>query len=391
MIYSLSIVPILIILLILSFTIVNWKKNFHTQKKIILILLSVVVLNLVAWVVGFRAHANSTDLYILFLLGLVILFSDKDAVELCRKPFVFLMMANLFFYTIETQLGLMSVFVGTFHQAYLSVSNFLTSNIGLSSNTQSIIRKVNQYIIFVRPSGLFSNLHLSSFVLFCFYAYLNIQNKSRILQYAIILMVLIGGTMQTIFCMIIYLLLCSISSLKKFGLLLLFLVLPFIIYVLAVYGPQKVNESNNMYRIFSDSLVILKTIPLNRLLLGDSIYSIIDLLGSSMDHPELLIESGLLRYTVTIGLVNIFFIFFIFFKLFRSEARADNRPYYFLIATLGTYVHYFMTATFVGSILVAFIFRSQQFKKRQNQGSVNQVENKNKNKRPVSILKWIIH
>lgn len=391
MIYSLSIVPILIILLILSLAFLNWKCFFSSQKKSILIIFAAITLNFVAWIFGLKAHVNSTDFYLIFLLLLVLLFSDNNVVEFCRKPLVFLMLANLFFYTLETQVGLMSVFVDTFHKVYLNLSHFLTSNAGLSSNTQSIIRKVTDYIVFVRPSGLFSNLHLSSFILFCFYAYLNMQNKNLILQYAILTMLLIGGTIQTIFCIIIYLLLCSINSFKKVGLLLLFIVLPFVIYVFAIYGPQKVNESNNMYRIVSDSFVLLQSIPWQRLLWGDSIYSIIDLLGSSLPHPELLIESGILRYTVTIGLVNISAVLFLFIQLFLAKKDEDKRPYYFLIATLGTYVHYFMTTTFAGSILVAFIFKSQQVKKRQNQSGMDQVKQQNKKKSSIPILNWIIN
>jgi hypothetical protein len=387
--YSLSVVPVLLITLALSFLSLNFTEHFKKNKIAILLISGMIVVNGLAWIIGLKANFTSNDIYLIFLLSLVILFSDLKSVEIARRPILLLLILNLFFYILETQIGLMSVYVDTFYDLYISLSHFLTSKAGLISNTQSIIRRYSDFVVFIRPSGFFSNLHLSSFGLFCFYAYLNLENKYKFLQYLIGYLILFGGTLQTILCLIIYIFLCSIKSFKKVGLVLFFFVLPFTFYVISIYGPQREHEYNNMYRIFTDSLTILRNVPIKALLWGDSIYKIIDHLGNSVAHPEMLIESGLLRYTVTIGLVNILFILGLFTRVYLKDPTEDKRPYFFLIATLGTYMHYFMNTTFVGSILVVFVFKSQQLQAGHQNSRVKDIKNKNENQRTPAILKWV--
>lgn len=360
MIYAQCIVPLFMLFLILGTYSLDFKTHFQKNKVLIAAIGLIISINFFAWLLDLKLQFSLTEFYALFILGLILLFSDKKAVALMRIPVLFVLFLNLFFCTLESQLGLMSVYVNTFHDLYTSLSEFLTSKAGLVSNSQSIIRQLNEYIHFVRPSGLFSNLHLSSFALFCLFAYFNLQKKNRLLQAICVFLIVIGGTMQTMLCLIIYLFLCSISSFKKVSLISLFLIAPFSLYAFTIYGPQKAYQHNNMYRILTDSIMVFKSISLKSLIWGDSVDRIIDTAGAQFVHANMLIESGVLRYSLSIGFLNIALIVALFCGIYFKLKPKDKKPYYFLIATFGTYFHYFMTTTFIGSILVTFIFMSHQ-------------------------------
>lgn len=367
-------------------------KNFLIKNNLALAIIGLIItVNLAVWILNFKTSFSAADIYTLLLLGLVLIFSEKKPALLVTKPLVFFLILNAIFCTLETQLGLMSVFVDTFRQPYVTLSQFLTSNKSLLSNTDSIIRKINDYLIIIRPSGLFSNLHLSSFALFCFYSYLNLRKEHKFIQMILIFLILIGGTLQTLLCLIAYLFLCSFKSIKKLAGILLFIATPFMLYVFTIYGPQKTIEYNNMFRIFSDSIYVLKSLPLKTILWGDSIYNIISEVGQSINHSDMLIESGILRYTVTFGLVNISLIVMFFIKIYLNDKSEDKRPYYFLIATLGTYFHYFMPVTLIGGILVIFVFRSNQFITINQKNCMNDVEEKYEKQGAISGFKRIVN
>lgn len=391
MIYSLCVVPITIIALIMSVCGINLKTYLLKHRVELAIVFLMLAVNVAAFFFNIKTHITSTDVYTFFLLGLVVHFSEKNAILIASRPLVFFLFLNVIICVLETQLGLMSVVVDTFHQPYLSFSQFLTSNSSLNSNTGSVIRNVNNYITVIRPSGLFSNLHLSSFAMFCFFGYLNLRREHKIIQYIIVFLILIGGTLQTILCLSIYLILCSLKNLKKILILSFLIITPLIFYALTIYGPQKSKEANNMFRIISDSIQVFETLPLKTLLWGDNIYDVIAQSGGSIIHPEMLIESGILRYTVSIGLVNIAFVIALFFKIFLSDRRVDKRAYFFIIASLGTYAHYFMSTTFLGGILVIFVFKSYQLESIKQQDGMNDIKEKHKEKSAISIFKWIAH
>lgn len=332
----------------------------QSRREIVIIGLAILI-NFIVWITGGGAHISFAKIYLLYFMALVVLFSNKKIYQILEKPFVWLMIINVFCCSLEIQLGLISSFINTFRPIYLEVANFFSSEQGVLYNTNAIIRKITDYIIFVRPSGLFGNLHLSTFILFCFFVYLNIQQKQRILQWMIAIVILLSGTFQTDICLLMYLALSLISkrNIKQFAIFFGLLVVPFLFFLNIIYGPQRAHEYNNMFRIIQDSILVFKHVPLNILMWGGDIYAVIDSIKSTVSRPEMLIESGILRYTISLGLINIFLIIYFIVSINKSIS-AGKKNNIFIIATLGTFIHYFMNATFIGSLIVAFVFRSNQ-------------------------------
>ena len=293
------------------------------------------------------------DIYFYFFITSYIAFRHikKDHLRTCL---IFFSLASVLVYMAEMSLGIASNTHRAAMGSYHALSDFLVTREGLISGTSHLTRTLPILggISLIRPVGLLGNVHFGSFALIPFFLFLTLYNRSNFSKIVISSLILLGGTIQTIFAFSIF---AVISHLNKkrlaigFGVASLF---GFASLIALVYFATSLPVHNDMYMLYQEAFAAAGRTRFLDLFFGVPWRVVIENLRPMNSAVSLnLGEAGLLRYTAELGLLKLAFAPWI--VLNSQSSRLWLMRLAFLLALYSTLSHYFVLTTLFGAFISA--------------------------------------